>query len=103
MKTAGVVALLSGTVGLSYGFAMTFLVPGTPREGFFQKERVLFGILPLVAAVLALCSAGWLFFHSVLNPKRHLSDVIALCIGGAIGAIWLFIVVGAIYQRAKGF
>jgi uncharacterized BrkB/YihY/UPF0761 family membrane protein len=103
LKVAGALAYLAGTMALYFGSAMTFLVPGTPREGFFVKERVIFGVLPLLAALVALCLAGWLFFRSVPNPRRNLSDVIAYCIGGAIGAIFLFFMVGGIYQSAKGF
>jgi uncharacterized BrkB/YihY/UPF0761 family membrane protein len=103
LKIAGVLAFLAGMVALYFGFLMTFLVPGTPGEGFFVKERVILGILPLLAALVALCLSGWLFFRSVPNPRRHLSDVIAYCIGGAIGAIFLFCIVGGIYQRAIGF
>ena len=103
LKIAGAFSFIAGTVALYFGFAMTFLTPGTPREGFLVKERVIFGILPLLAALVAICLSGWLFFRSVPNPKRHLSDVVAYCFGAAIGAIWLFFIVGAIYQSAKGF
>jgi hypothetical protein len=103
LKASGVLAFLIGTAALYYGFAMTFLVPGAPGEAFFQKDRVLLGMLPLCAAVLTLCLAGWLLFHSASNPKRHLSDMIVYCIGGAIGAIWLSFIIGAIYKSAKGF
>src|SRR5262249_10852022 len=102
LKTLGVFALLGGTVALYFGFG-TFFVPAAPREGFFVKERVPYAILPLTVGVVTLCLAGWLFFRSVPNPRRQLSGVITFCIGGAIGAIWLFFIVGAIYQSSKGF
>ncbi|MCE5306678.1 MAG: hypothetical protein LLG20_03460 [Acidobacteriales bacterium] len=99
LRVTGVVAFLAGTVALSYGFAMSFLVPGTPGEGFFVRERVIFGVFPLLAALVTLGLSGWLFFRSVPNPRHNLSDVIAYCIGGALGAIFLFFIVGGIFHE----
>jgi hypothetical protein len=103
LKVAGTLVLLVGSAALYYGFVMTFLVPGNLGESFFQRNRVLLGMLPLCAGFLELCWAGWLFFRSVPYPKRHLLDMIVYCIGGAIGAIWVFLILGALYQRAEGF
>src|ERR1035441_3387398 len=93
LKAAAVVAFLIGTGVLYFGFTMTFLVPGMLGEPFFQKDRVLLGMLPLLAALLLLCSAGWLLFRSVSTPKRNLSDMIAYCFGAAIGMIFLFFII----------
>jgi uncharacterized membrane protein len=92
---------LAGTFALSYGFAETFLVPGTPGETFFQKDRVLFGLLPLATAILILCLAGWLFTRASTNPKRRLSDTITYCIGGAVITIWALIIIAAVYQKGR--
>jgi uncharacterized BrkB/YihY/UPF0761 family membrane protein len=103
LRIAGVLAFLAGMVALYVGFLMTFLVPGTPGEGFFVKERIILGMLPLLAALVAVCLSGFLFFRSVPNPRRHLSDVIVYCICGAIGVIFLFCITDGIYQSAIGF
>ena len=98
LKAAAVFAFLIGTAALYFGVVMTFLLPGSPGESFFQKDRILLGMLPLGGAVVALCTAGVLLFRSASNPKRSLSDMIAYCIGGAIATIWLFFILGAIYK-----
>ncbi|MGA2882579.1 MAG: hypothetical protein ABSG13_26800 [Bryobacteraceae bacterium] len=78
---------------------MSFLVPGIPGEPYFQRDRLLRGNVPLVASVLALCAAGWLFFRSAPKPKITLSEAIAYCIGGAAVLGFLFYLIGAaIYQ-----
>jgi hypothetical protein len=83
---------------------MTFLVPGYPGESFFQKDRLLLGVLPLLAAMAILSVAGWLFLRSSPSPKSNkgptLPAMIAYCFFGSIGVIWLvFLVVALIHQR----
>ena len=93
-----------GTFLFAYGGAMAFFVPGRIGESYFQKERLLLGVLPLFLAVAVLSIAGWFFFgstNSLKSSRQHsLSTVIAYCFVGSIGMIFLYTVVGAlIYQR----
>lgn len=100
LRAAAVSAFLLGTVALAFGFAMSFLVPGTPGDHYFQRNRVLFGNLPLLAAILMLFLSGWLLHRSVPESKRNLPDTIACCIGGSVGLICVFAMVGAlVHQR----
>ena len=100
LRVSGIVMFIAGTFGLGYGFAMSFLVPGTLGESYFQRDRILLGNLPLVASVLALTAAGWIFFRSLSEPKITLERAITYCIGGAVGLGFLYAVIGAlIYQR----
>ena len=100
LRASGIVAFIAGTLGLWYGFAMSLLVPGTPGESYFQRDRILLGNLPFVGSVLALAAAGWMFFRSLSEPKITLEQAIAYCIGAAMGLDFLCFVIGAlIYQR----
>jgi hypothetical protein len=100
LRSLGVVTFVAATFGLWHGFAMSFLVPHLPGEPYFQRNRVLLGNIPLLAAVLALCSAGWLFFRSASEPKITLGETIAYSVVGAAGLCFLFFVIGsAIHQR----
>jgi hypothetical protein len=100
LRSFGIVIFIAATFGLWYGFAMSFLVPSLPGEPYFQRNRVLLGNIPLLAAVLALCAAGWLFFRSASEPKITLGETIACSVAGAAGLCFLFVVIGsAIYQR----
>jgi hypothetical protein len=101
---AGAVTFILGTVVLCSGVIMTFFVPGYPGESFFQKDRLLLGVLPMLAAMAILSMSGWTFLRSVRAPNSSsgpsLSDMIAYCFFGSIGTIWLFFVVAAlIHQR----
>jgi uncharacterized membrane protein YidH (DUF202 family) len=102
LKIVGSLAFLAGTFALSYGFAETFLVPGTPGETFFQRDRVLFGLLPLAIAISILCLAGWFFARASSNPKRRLSDTITCCIGGAVITVFACFILAALWQKGKG-
>ena len=62
MLLAGVGTFLVGTFLFAYGGAMAFFVPGRIGESYFQKERLLLGVLPLFLAVAVLSIAGWFFF-----------------------------------------
>jgi len=101
--SAGIFTLVIGTAAFYYGATMTFLVPGTPGESFFQKDRVIFGILPLLAALAILSLAGWLFLRSVkgsaVSKSTTLPTMIAYCILGAIGALWLCFIAVAIINH----
>jgi hypothetical protein len=100
LRVSGILTFVAGTVGLWYGFAMSFLVPGIPGEPYFQRDRVLLGNLPLLGSVIALAAAGWMFFRSVSEPKITLERAITYCIGGATGLGFLYAIIGAlIYQR----
>ena len=61
---------------------MSFLVPGAPGEPYFQRDRVLLGNVPLVASLLSLSAAGWLFFRSASDPKITLEKSITYCVMG---------------------
>lgn len=76
LRVSGIVIFIAGTFGLWYGFAMSFLVHGTPGESYFQKDRILLGNLPLVGSMLALTAAGWMFFRSFSEPKITLERAI---------------------------
>jgi hypothetical protein len=100
LKACGVLAFIAGALGLWYGFAMSFLVPGAPGEPYFQKNRMLLGNVPLLASLLMLSAAGWLFLRSVTRPKLTLGQAITYCVGSAAGLGFVFAVIGAlIYQR----
>jgi len=100
LRVSAIVTFIAGTVGLWYGFAMSFLVPGTPGESYFQRDRILLGNLPLVGSMLALAAAGWMIFRSFSEPKITLERAITYCIGGAVGLGFLYAVIGSlIYQR----
>lgn len=90
----GVITFIIGTIAFYFGGMMTFFVPGDPGEPFFQKDRVLRGILPLLGAISILSLAGWFFLRSVRGNGTAsgpgLPTMIAYCILGAIGAFWLF-------------
>jgi len=90
---------IGATFGLWYGFAMSFLVPGIPGEPYFQRDRVLLGNVPLVASVLALCAAGWLFFRSASDPKVTLEKTITYCVAGAAGLLFLLAVIGSVIHK----
>lgn len=99
-RCTGAVAFLAGVFAFYYGFVMTFLVPGTPGEGLFEKCRVLLGVLPLTAGLLSLCAAGWLLFRSFPRQRLSLSDSIALCIGTAAGIILFLFLMAGVFARA---
>jgi hypothetical protein len=98
---AGVLTFAVGTFLLAYGVAMAFFVPGYPGESYFQKNRLLYGVLPSVISVVVLGIAGWFFFRSSKSLQRPtLTTLIGYCFVGSIGMILLYAVVGAlIYQR----
>jgi hypothetical protein len=100
LRVSAIVTFIAGTFGLWYGFAMSFLVPGTPGESYFQRDRILLGNSPLVGSMLALAAAGWMIFRSFSEPKITLERAITYCIGGAVGLGFLYAVIGSlIYQR----
>ena len=100
---AGVVAFLVGTGFFSYGGVMTFMVPGEIGESLFSMDRLLFGILPLLTGIAILILAGWFLFRSNLFAKTSQRprqiDVVAVCIVGAIGTIWLFFLIGSLLSQ----
>lgn len=99
LRVSGIVAFIAGTFGLWYGFVMSFLVPGTPGESYFQRDRILLGNLPLVGSLLALSAAGWMFFRSLSEPKITLERTITFCIGGAASLGFLYAVLGALIYK----
>jgi hypothetical protein len=86
-----------------YGGVMTFLVPGDIGESFFQKDRLLFGILPFLLGIGILVLAGWFLYRSNLfakaSPRPRLIDVAAVCIVRAIGTIWQFFLIGSLLSK----
>jgi hypothetical protein len=96
MRLSAILAFIVGTFGLWYGFAMSFLIPGVPGEPYFQRDRVLFGNVPLLVSLIALSVAGWLFVLSISEPKITLEQAIAYCIGGAVGLGFLSAVFGSL-------
>ncbi len=99
LRASGILAFVAGTVGLWFGFGMSFLVPGIPGEPYFQRQRVLYGNLPLLASALALCAAGWLFFRSESERKITLDQAITYCILGAAGLGFLSFLIGALINQ----
>ena len=97
LRVTCVLTFVAGTVGLWYGFAASFLVPGNHLgEPYFQRDRVLLGNLPLLGSVLALAAAGWMLFRSLSEPKITLGQAITYCIAGAAGLGFLYAVIGAL-------
>jgi hypothetical protein len=98
---AGIATFIVGTTLLYFGGTMTFLVPGYPGESFFQKDRLLLGIVPLLAALALFILAAW-FFRSIRFPKASgptLPVMIAYFFFGAIGVLWLSFVVAALVHH----
>jgi hypothetical protein len=102
LRVGGGVVFAIGTASLCMGFVNSFLIPELPGESYFQRDRLLLGNLPLLAALPALILAGSLF-HCSSAIRRHRSDVVMYCIGAAIGIIFLLFIAGGIYQSAKGY
>ncbi len=53
-----IVLFLGGAFCLYYGCVMLFFVPGYPGESYWARERVLYGLAPLVLSVI-LFLAGY--------------------------------------------
>ena len=98
LTISGVLAFIVGTTGLWYGFATSFLVPGTLGERYFQS-RVWPGNVSLLASLLALAAAGWLLRRSAPDSKITIVQAISYSIGGAAGLGVLFAVVGALINQ----
>ena len=82
---------------------MTFFVSDYPRESFFNKDRIVLGMLPLAGACLAFGTAAWCFKRGVLFANNSLAQVTGFCVVVAIGAMLLVLVAGGVYQSLHGF
>lgn len=45
---------------LYYGGVMLLLVPGAPHEGYFERNRVFYGVVPFLVSVFLLVVVGLL-------------------------------------------
>jgi hypothetical protein len=94
--SAAAVAFLFGTVALWYGFAMSFLVPGTPGAAYFQKDRVLLGNLPLAASPAVLCAASWMATRALQKPSIRLRTATLYSVASAAALLIVFLRIGAL-------
>jgi hypothetical protein len=59
LATASVAAFVVGTLLLAYGAVMLCCVPGYPGESFWQRERILYGLVPLCVAITVFTLVAW--------------------------------------------
>ena len=65
------VCLGIGSVLLYYGVGFLLFVPGVPGESYWQKERLTYGVLPLLFSVITALLSTWL---AIQTPQPSNSD-----------------------------
>jgi hypothetical protein len=80
---------------------MAFFVPGYRGEAYFQKDRVLLGILPFSLGICLISVAGWLFSKLAANPTPEgTAKTIGYCFAAVIGTLLFLAMLGSyLYQR----
>jgi hypothetical protein len=98
---SGVLAFAVGGFAFYYGAVMAFFVPGYRGESYFQKDRVLLGILPFLLGIGILSLAGWLFSKLAPNPTPEgAAKAIGYCFAAVFAILLLLAMVGSyLYQR----
>src|SRR6516164_9091214 len=73
-----IILFLLGCLLLSYGSAMLFFVPGSTLGHYFDANRILYGIAPVILSVLLFATIG------VLSARWSGSQKIALSIANTV-------------------
>jgi len=101
--TSGILVFAAGWFCFAAGFAGAFLVPGYRGEPYFQRFRIVYGILPLLGGATLLSLSGRLFFFALPSAWRStatLGRVIGCCFLSAFGIMMAYAAIGsAIYER----
>jgi hypothetical protein len=84
MKAALVVLFLMGCFSLYYGGTMLLLVPGSPGEVFLNRDRILYGGIPLVVGVGAVMIAGQLWGRANSSGLRRRFGASAAVVVGTL-------------------
>jgi len=82
--------LAVASVLLYYGLGMLLLVPGDPGGPYWVRNRVVYGVIPLFAGLLALAVSSWAATHykPQTDPVRAISRNLLY---GVIGIVLVFV------------
>ncbi len=81
-----VALFLAACALLYYGSVMLFLVPGSPHEAYFQRNRVIFGVLPVLLSLGLLVAVGRVS-KGLANERRSVRGGIVNLFAYAIVAV----------------
>lgn len=82
--------LAVASVLLYYGLGMLLLVPGDPGGPYWVRNRVVYGVIPLFAGLLALAVSSWAAtrYNPQTDPVRAISRNLLY---GGIGIVLVFV------------
>jgi len=82
--------LAVASVLLYYGLGMLLLVPGDPGGPYWARNRVVYGVIPLFAGLLALAVSSWAATR--YNPQADAVRAISRnLLYGVIGIVLVFV------------
>lgn len=76
------------SVLLYFGLGMLFLVPGVPREPYWQKPRVYYGLVPLLVGIAIVVFSSW----AAIRFDRRLDFILSVMRGFVLVAIGVVLV-----------
>jgi hypothetical protein len=89
-RLAGALLFVAASVALYFGNGMLLLMPGDPyhREPYFDRTRVIYGVLPFLLSVALSIAVGFLWARAPNWDK--VKRAIGIAFSCAVAAVLLF-------------